>query len=337
MSTIKDVAREAGVSVATVSRVINNTSNTSPEVTERVNQAIKKVNYMPNNLARALVRQRANTIGIVVNNLHDVFFHDLIKGFEVGAEQTNYNIVFCSSYGSDPKSKERYVHFLTNGVTDGIIMYGSYLTDEKIIRWLAKNNINFVLIESEVPGVPTNSLLIDNIEGAKSAVNYLASIGHKSIAFISGDPNKKDLIDRLNGYMQGMFECGLQIHNDYIQHCTSDYKTGYQRMKNLLALKERPTAVFCANDSIASFAIRAIQDTGLHVPDDISIIGFDNQTLLPDDYIGPKITTVSRPLYQLGIDSINFLTSIIEAPNHEPSKQLYKTEILIKDSTKPLT
>jgi DNA-binding LacI/PurR family transcriptional regulator len=337
MSTIKDVALLAGVSVATVSRYINKTAKISPDVQKKIEEAINATNYHPNNIARALVHHKTNTIGIVVNNLHDVFFHDLIKGFEIGAEQTHYNIIFCSVYGKDPQGKERYIHYLTNGPTDGIIIYGSYKNDEQLIKDLTDQNFPFILIENEIRGVNTNSLLINNINGAKSAVEYLYSIGHTDIAFIGGDPNKSDLNDRLSGYMSSMIENSLEIKDGYIQHCGNDYHFGYHCMNNLFSLKSMPSAVFCANDSIASFAVRAILDKGLRIPDDISVIGFDNQKILPDDYTGPKITTMDRPLSELAQDSIQLMTDILTTDNRDKVKRYYEAHVLTKETTAALT
>ena len=337
LSNIKDVARLAGVSVATVSRYINKTSNISFDVQQKIEAAINATNYRPNNVARALVHQKSNTIGIIVNNLHDVFFNDLIQGFEIASEQTNYNIIFCSVYGKDPQRKEQYIHYLTSGPTDGIIIYGSYKNDEKIIKELLCKNFPFILIENELKGINTNSLLIDNISGAKSAIEYLYSIGHRNIAFIGGDPNKTDLNDRLNGYMSSMIENSLKIKDGYIQHCGNDYHNAYQCMNNLLNLKIVPSAVFCANDSIASFAIRAIIDKGLRIPNDISIMGFDNQKILPDDYSGPKITTMARPLAELAKDSMKLMTEILDKDNKKVSKRYYDAHVLVKDTTAALS
>jgi LacI family transcriptional regulator len=336
MSTIKDVSRIAGVSLATVSRVINGASNISDKTRERVMEAIKSVGYKPNNLAKALVQRKTNTIGVVVNNLHDVFFHDLIKGFESGTNDTNYNLVFCSAYGNTYNNRFQYVRYLSQGVSDGIILYGSYFSDESLIKDLTASNTPFVLVDSDVAGNKVNSLLIDNVNGACSAVDYLISLGHRDIAFIAGDPNKKDLMDRMSGYTYAMQRRSLLIRDGYIQHTTRDYHTASDCMHNLLAIADRPTAVFCANDAIASFAIKAAMEDGFNVPRDISVIGFDNQSYLPDGYGGPLITTMSHPLFQLAVDSIDMLIEILNNPQTEPRTVLYPTEVVEKESTASL-
>lgn len=332
--TIKDVAKASGVSLATVSRVVNGTDMVSEATKEKVMEAVRSLGYNPNNAARALVSHKTNAIGIVVHNLHDPFFYDLIRGFETGAQQTKYNVIFCSVLGSDIKSKEKYLKYLTNGVVDGIILYGSYLTDESVTRYLKdRNTMKYVMIENDIPDFSCNKLLIDNTGGAQSAIRYLKSKGHHSIAHICGNPNKKVTIDRLNGYLNEMRLAGLEIHDGYIGHTSTDYKSGYERMREMMELPSRPSAVFCSDDAIASYAVRAATDMGLCVPKDVSVIGFDNQTILPDCYRGPRITTVEQPLYQIGYDSVALLSQQLENQKTVTNvRKTYETRIVEKET-----
>lgn len=332
--TIKDVARVSGVSLATVSRVINGTDMVSDKTKEKVMDAVKKLGYNPNSAARALVSQKTNAIGIVVHNLHDPFFYDLIKGFETGAQHTKYNVIFCSVLGANIQSKEKYLRYLTNGVVDAVILYGSYLTDESVIQYLKnRNSLRYVMIENDVKDFNCNKLLIDNMGGAQSAIEYLLEKGHRNIAHICGNPNKKVTIDRLNGYINGMRQNGMEIHDGYIAHSSTDYRSGYDRMLEMLELPTPPSAVFCSDDAIASYAVRAALEKGLRVPEDISVIGFDNQTILPDNYKGPQITSVSQPLYQIGYDSIDLLSRQLEGQEDKPfTEKIYKTRIIEKDT-----
>lgn len=330
MATIKDIAQEAGVSLATVSRVINNKDNVSDEVRERVEEVIKRLGYNPNNAARALARRKTNSIGIVVNNLHDPFFYDLIRGFENGAKNTSYNVVFCSVLGGDVETKERYIKYLTNGVVDAVVIYGSYLSDEHIVDYLRDSRINFAMIENDIPDLNCNKLLIDNYNGSRNAVKYLISMGHRDIAYICGNPNKKVSVERLNGYLDAMQANNLIIADDFIQYSTASYQSGYDRMKDLMRLdKRRPTAVYCADDAIASKAVTAALDMNLRVPEDVSIMGFDNQAILPDGYKGPDITSMAQPLYEIGIESIQILVSQLDAEESlEMITKVYDTYIV---------
>lgn len=330
MVTINDVAREAGVSLATVSRVINNKGNVSDRVKENVELIIKKLGYVPNNAARALVNKTTNSIGVIVNNLHDPFFCDLIKGFENGANKTSYNIIFCSVLGGDVEIKERYIKYLTNGVVDAVVLYGSYFSDERIVNYIRDPEINYVLIENDIENLHCNKLLIDNYNGAKNAVEYLISKGHKDIAYICGNPNRKVSIERLNGYIDTMQKNNSNIADGFIQYTTSGSYRGYENMKLLMNLEnKKPSAVFCGDDEIAYNAITSALEMGLKVPEDVSIMGFDNQLVLPYGYKGPRVTTMAQPLYQIGIDSIQLLVDQLDNKiSQEKIKKVYKTNLV---------
>ncbi|MCI6238362.1 MAG: LacI family transcriptional regulator [Lachnospiraceae bacterium] len=332
-ATIKDVALTAGISVATVSRVVNNLGVVTPEHEKAVRDAIKQLNYTPNRAARALVKNKTHNIGIIVNNLHDPFFYDLIRGFEDGSIETNYDVMFCSVVNDDPESKEKYVRHLSGGLVDAIILYGSYRTDVHAIECLQNNpNIELAMIENDIPDLSCNKLLVDNIGGAKQAVEYLIANGHRKIAYISGNPNKKVTMDRLNGYVQTMQAHGLEIKDEYIHH-VSENILGYQCMKDILKSKEKPTAVFCWDDGVASYAVRACIDEGVSVPGEMSIMGFDNRRIFPQGYRGPDITTIEQPLYQIGKESIELLSKRLSDPNSvEPIRKIYPTRVIEKET-----
>lgn len=338
--TIKEVALHSGVSIATVSRVINGSTGVRPQVYERVRQSVKELGYNPNRAARALVSKVTTSIGVVLNNLHDPFFYDLIRGFEDGAKETNYNVIFCSTPSGASREKERYVKYLTNGVVDGVITYGSYISDEPLLHYLERETTcEHIIIENTISEVDCNELLVDNIMGARQAVMHLYELGHHNIAHICGDLNRKVFSERLNGYMKAMQSVALPIHVDYIQHATSDYNSGYSCMEQLLDLEEPPSAVFCCDDVMACHAIQAILDRGLRVPEDISIVGFDNQRVLPTLGEGqPTITTIEQPLYDIAKDSILMMAKrLSNKGNSEPIHKMYSTELVVKKSTSPPT
>ena len=333
-ATIKDVAKLSGVSLATVSRVINQKGCVSQELQQKVQMAIERTGYRPNQAARSLVQRRSGAIGVIVHNLHDPFFYDLIRGFEHAAAEISYNVLFASVLGGNTQSKVKYLQYLGGGVVDAIVMYGSYISDEEMLRCAApSSSIDYLLIENDIRDFQCNKLLIDNISGAYRSVEYLKGKGHGDIAHICGNPNKKVTIDRLNGYLSAMHDKGLEVQDGYLQHLSNDYRNGYVCMQNLLALRNRPTAVFCSDDAIASYAVRAALDAGLRVPEDISIMGFDFQVNLPERYRGPDITTVKQPLFQIGFDSITLLARQLEKGDfNQPERKLYDTEIIEQET-----
>ena len=333
--TIKDVARLSQVSLATVSRVINGIQGVSPELSERVHLAVKELGYYPNEAARSLVSKETRSIGVVVNNLHDPFFYDLLRGFEQGSYETDYNVVFCSVPSGASSKKAKYVQYLTNGVVDGLVLYGSYLSDKPLVHYLQnETTCDYIIIENNIPEVGCNELIVDNAKGVQQAITYFSELGHSKIAHICGDLNKMVSTERLNGYMRTMQSLGLEIAPSYIQNATADYRGGYDCMQALLQLKDRPTAVFCYDDAIASYAIRAALDAGLSIPGDMSVIGFDNQRILLDWYNGPAITSVEQPLFDIGKDSILLLTQRLQSGTQAtPLRKMYPTDLIIKAST----
>ena len=331
--TIRDVANAAGVSLATVSRVINSPQSVRDERRKQVEQAIKDLGYMPNQAARALVKRHTETIGVIVNNLHDPFFHDLIRGFETGAQQTSYNVIFCSVMNGDVAVKEKYIQYLNKGMVDGVVLYGSYLSDKELTRYMSyENAVRYLLIENDLPNLECNKLLIDNVGGARLATQYLIDHGHTNIAHICGNLNRRVMIDRFNGFVNCMHSNGLELRDGSVQYTMAEYSTGYNSMNTLLQQKDRPTAVFCSDDAIASYAVRAALNAGLRVPEDISVMGFDNQAILPEKYPGPEITSVEQPLFQIGYDSIRLLVDQLRDRVSFPIKKVYGTRVVEKQS-----
>jgi LacI family transcriptional regulator len=331
--TIKDVAKKAGVSFSTVSRVINNADNVSEILKSRVNNAITELRFKPNQAARLLVRKKTNSIGIIVTNLHDPFFSDLIYGFEIGAQNTKYNLMFCSTLCGDNGERDKYIKFLTNGLVDGVILYGSYLSDKSIIQYLHESNpVDYIVIENDISEINCNKLLIDNAGGAMKAITYLYEHGHRKIAHIAGNPNRKVSLERYTGYLNSMHAYDLNITESYIQYVHGDSDT-YQKMENLLNLPDRPTAVFCFDDNVACMAIQAVLDHGLAVPEDISIIGFDNRRFFNTPYSGPAITSIGQPLFEIGKESIELLSNLIDEKIQKDSIcKVFDTTLIEKET-----
>ena len=331
MITIKNVAEKSGYSIATVSRVINNNRPVDPAIKARVTEVIKELNYVPNAAARTLVKRCTDAIGVVVNNLHSPFFHDLILGFEAGAAECEFNVVFCSAMGREAQQKQRYVRYLSNGVVDGLILYGSYKFDEDMVRELHKSGYPLILIESVVEGVDTNYFLIDNYQGVSGAVKYLHEKGHKKIAYIAGKQDKKVAVDRLEGYKDAMNGLGLPVRDGWLQ-IISENSDECECVKVLLNMPKVPTAVLCYDDVVAAQVISYATEIGLKVPKHLSVMGFDNQRILPDGYMGPLITSVSQPLYEIGFDSIFLLSQILKGQIKGRFVKNYATAIAEKDT-----
>ena len=327
---IIDVANYAGVSKSTVSRVLNGKDNVSKETRLHVQKAMEDLGYMPNIAARTLSLRRTDCIGIVVERLYDSFFYDLIKGAEDGAHACGLNLIFCDAHGED--KKKGYINYLAQGKVDGIIIYGSYLTDEKLVKQLVCSGFPFMLIENSFEDMDVNSILINNKQGAYDAVEYLIGIGHRSIAHITGNMNRKVALERLNGYVTAMQQYGIPIPNQYIAYNFSEdkYQAGIQHMQEYLALQQVPSAVFCADYETAYGVMYAAEQAGLKIPVDLSVIGFDEPKYFEKRFIGPELSTVKQPLHDIGKESVMLLADIIEGKKNAPVKKNFETELLIK-------
>ena len=328
MKTIKDVAAYSGVSLTTVSRVVNGSDKVSPKTKAKVDQAIKELGYFPNNAARSLVKKQTDSIAILLRNIHDPFFTDLIRGIEDASATLGRNIIFCSP-GKGEKVRDRYIEYLTNGISDAIILYGSLFTDKAMVEHLQEVGFPFLLIENNFQMMPVNQFLIDNVAGARDAVNYLIRHNHKRIAHVMGNPNKKVILERLNGYIETMQDNGLLIQDYYIQNTLSDSTLSLPKFREMMNRPkgERPTAIFCSNDKIAIMVINELTESGFKVPEDVSVVGFDNLNTYGFSYRGPRITSISQPLYQIGYDSIISIDGVLQGSIETPINKFYPTTL----------
>lgn len=328
MTTIKDVARHSGVSLTTVSRVVNGSSKVSPKTVAKVNQAIKELGYFPNNAARSLVKKQTDSIAVLLRNIHDAYHSDLLHGIEDASAKLGRNVIFCSP-GKEEKARDRYIEYLTNGISDAIILYGSLFTDKTMIDHLYHVNFPFLLIENNFQTLPVNQFLIDNFGGAKDAVEYLIRHNHKRIAHVMGNPNKKVVLERFSGYTETMQANGLLIRDSYIQNTQSDSSLPLKQLQEMMSRPEQecPTAFFCSNDKIAMQVVTILESLGYSVPKDISVIGFDNLKNYGVSYRGPRITSIQQPLYEIGYDSIISIDEILTGTITAPISKSYHTTL----------
>lgn len=354
MATIKDVAERAGLSTTLVSRYLNGRTGVSPDSKQKIQRAIKELNYRPNGIARSLVLQKTQSIGIVLDNIGAPFASRLIFGLEKGAEdfdkENEFNILFCSSNG-DMHKKKRHISYLTQGRVDGIIIYGSLTSDDTLIRELADSAFPFLLIENDVDNVDVDKVIIDNAEGAYQATEHLIKQGHRRIAHMAGNMNLKITLERMNGYIRALQANQISVNSDLIYYPSFDmtgrlpsadsnfrgdrayYDSGYQEMKRLIDGKgELPEAIFFASDIMAFGAIQAMEEAGIRVPEDVSVVGFDDET--PSDYDGAckPITTMRQPLFDLGYTGIKRLLASINNPELPKEKIVVKTKLIVRDS-----
>lgn len=303
--TIYDVAREAGVSMATVSRVVNGNPNVKPTTRKKVLAAIERLGYRPNAVARGLASKRTTTVGVVIPDISSAYFAELARGIDDVASMYKYNIILSDS----DERIERELH-LTNTLlekqVDGIIFMGREIT-ENHMQVFTTAAVPIVLAGTKDPTRQLPSVDISHFDAGYDATKFLLEAGHTRIAMVTGPLNDPLAgMRRFEGYKHALEEVGISMKDSYVYNGNFRYESGIEAVNQFLSLVERPTAIFCANDEMAVGVIHGIQDQGLQVPDDIEVMGFDNIRLA--EMVRPRLTTVVQPMYDIGAVAMRLLT-----------------------------
>lgn len=327
--TIYDVAREANVSMATVSRVVNNNPNVKPQTRKKVFAAIEKLGYRPNAVARGLASKKTTTVGVVIPDISNFIFAEVARGIEDIATMYHYNIILCNA--DKKKDREiRVINTLLEKQVDGMLFMGGTITDEHI-QAFKTTSVPIVLCATTTSEELFPSVDIDHERAAFDAVNHLIKQGHRDIAMISGtleDPNNG--YARYQGYVSALKTAGIEVEEQWIRIGNYRYESGLENMKYFLQLKQRPSAVFAATDEMAIGAIHAIQDADLQVPDDFSVISIDNTRMA--SMVRPQLTSVAQPMYDIGAVSMRLLTKLMTNEKVETSKVILPHEVIARQT-----
>ncbi|MFD0869776.1 Glucose-resistance amylase regulator [Chlamydia abortus] len=315
--TIYDVAREAGVSMATVSRVVNNNPNVKPQTRKKVFEAIERLGYRPNAVARGLASKKTTTVGVVIPDISNMNLAEIARGIEDIATMYHYNIILCNA--DKKKDKEiRVINTLLEKQVDGLLFMGGTVTDEHI-QAFKTSSVPIVLCATTDDNNTIPAVDIDHQQAAYDAVKLLVDSGHRKIGMISGTLQDPSLgFARYQGYKQALEESAIPFNENYVRVGNYKYESGIEAMKYFLALEDRPTAVFAATDEMAIGAIHAIQDAGLKVPEDISVISVDNSRMA--SMVRPQLTTVAQPMYDIGAVSMRLLTKLMNKETTDQTK-----------------
>ena len=326
--SIKDIAKEAGVSPSTVSRALSDHPRISPETKERIRHLATEMGYSPSVVARSLVTKRTCTVGLAVAWVSDPFLAQLVRGAEDTAMQHGYTI-FLSSFYDEPRREREVLAAFHERRVDGIIVKSSSLVvDNRSL--LANFGLPLVLINCPEH---TYSVSTDNLHGGRLATEYLLDLGHSRIGYIAAEQGARTNLDRLEAYKTALEERGIGFDPDLVV-CGDGYPQGGRRaMQKLLALPSPPTAVFCYNDLTAIGAAMAVREAGLQVPDDISLVGFDDIELA--SYFHPPLTTVRQPAYELGRQAMEMVLNLM-ADGCDEASVVLKGELVVRQSCRRL-
>ncbi|BFJ01461.1 LacI family DNA-binding transcriptional regulator [Priestia megaterium] len=333
MTTIKDIARVAGVSVTTVSRALNGYSDVNEKTRQKIAAVARELNYSPNTLARGLVMQKSKTIGLLVSGISresvkDNFTFEVLCGVNERASTLGYDLILFNTNTMMQREKT-YTQLCRERRVDGAIIQG-IKKEDPYLKEVVESDIPCVLVDIPVHSNSVGYVTTDNALGAKKAVEHLASLGHKHIGMINGHEDAFVSQERLNGYREALKECGLSFRSEWVVSGNFEEKKAEKAAQELINRHKEVTAIFCASDLMALGALKACKELGLHVPKEMSIVGYDNIVLA--SYSSPNLTTVGQEVYQIGYEAADLLIEMLEGKETNMKRYL-DTKLIIREST----
>lgn len=328
MVTIKDVAKRAGVSVATVSRVLNKSGPVSPEAAERIHEAANALHYVPHGGARSLITSKTSTIGVLLPDLYGGFFSEMIRGIDQTAQHHGYHLLLSGSHNR--KAEMEAAMRAMRGRTDGVIAMSPHFDAATLVENLPPS-LPVILLSCEARDEDYQVIAIDNAGGAEAMVRHLVKLGHRRIAMVMGEKGHFDTAERLQGYRHALVEAGITPDERYEAQGDFSEASGHRAVQELLALPDRPTAIFCANDSMAIGGLAAVHDAGLRVPEDMTVVGFDDIPLA--HYMSPPLSSVHVPVFEMGEHAVTRLIAALKGePVSERRHERLPTRLVVRSS-----
>jgi LacI family transcriptional regulator len=333
--TMRDVARLARVSVTTVSSIVNGRGGISPEVTRRVEDAIATLDYHPNEVARGLKVSRTFTIGIILPDVSNVFFNDILRGVESEARRNGYSVILCDS-NEDPVQEQEMLTVLIRRRVDGILLASTQasLAESR----LAMRRPPIVCFDRTPRGFEGPAVVVDNVRASYEATRHLIELGHQHIAIIAGPETTLTGSGRLEGFRQALQEGHLPLPEEYIRPGGFSMEGAYRAALQILQLPNPPTAILVCNNRMTLGLMRALRDLGLKCPQDVSVVGFDDFDW--SDLFSPRLTTIVQPSYEIGKRATGILLQVIQAPDKhrdsgEEHRVVLEAELRVRESTTP--
>lgn len=327
-ATIKQVAQRARVSMSTVSHVLNGTHYVSPELTERVLNAVKELDYQLNPVARSLAGGRSSTIGLLLPDLYSGYFGAILRGIDQVLADADYEMLLYTTHHKTARESE-FVNSLVRGLAEGLLLVLPYNPDA-YLGLLHKKRFPYVVIDHQGFDDFSATVVATNWQGAYEATRHLIGLGHRRIGFIAGASHTSSAIERLNGYRAALEESELPFDPDLVGDGNFERVEAYDVTEQLLDLSDPPTAIFAANDVSAFGVIDAVRNRGLRIPADISVVGFDD---IPEaSSMRPALTTVRQPLTEMGYIAAQMLLEYIKNPDLPTRRITLETELVVRES-----
>jgi LacI family transcriptional regulator len=326
---MRDVAERAGLSVSTVSHVINNTRAVSDESRQRVMAAMEELEYKPNALARSLRRRKTNTLGMIVPDSANPFFAEVARAIEDTSFAQNYSVILCNTEGN-LKKQQAYTNVLIENRVAGILFVAAGISTE-LVNDLEQRRVPLVVIDREVPGVEVDTVMTNHAQGGYLATQHLIELGHQRIACIAGNSEVSPSAERLTGYRRSLEDSNLTYDQRLVIKGDFQYESGYEATTQLLNLDAPPSAIFACNDLMAVGCISAARELDLRVPEDISVVGFDDVRLA--SFTNPPLTTVAQPIFEIGALATKMLLERLLDLDAPPRMKRLDTRLHIRHST----
>lgn len=334
--TIKDIAQKAGVSHSTVSRALHGNSLITEETRERIQETALELGYLPSTAARSLKTNRSQAMGVIVSNIDDPYFSEILQGIEEVAQGNNYSL-FISASQHDPEREQTIIKVMRQQRVDGVIICSTTFSSEQNQQF-SKYGIPIVVVNNQSAEDYRYSIYHDDVDGSRQLTRHLIELGHRKIAYLGNSHSGRTTLDRLAGFRQEMESAGLPVPDNYIHESPgSEPEKGNRAADHFLGLTDHPTALVCFNDMLAIGILKSLQQHGIQVPEDLSITGFDN--IVFSNYTYPSLTTFDQPKRFIGQKAaeliLNLLNSTSKANVPEQKIQVLKGKLLVRESTAP--
>ena len=330
--TIKDIADKAGVSISTVSRVLNGNYPVSASARARVEKAIEEMDYLPNAIARSLRSSKTNLVAMIVPDISNIFFTEMARGLEEEVQKIGCNLVIASTNNSPERERELLRLFIEKRL-DGMVIAPTS-TESTSIQEVMKYGLPTVIVDRPLPNVETTQILWPDKDMSYELTNYLISRGHRKIAIVNVTLKNSNGQARRDGYLKALQDSGIEIDQRYISGSNFNQEQSYQFVRSVMALEDRPTALFCANNVMVEGALTALAEAGLRIYDDVSVVGLGN--ILCNRYIHPRITTLFQDSRQMGREAGIAIGLRITDRDSAPYRKLLQTPFEVNESVRDI-
>jgi LacI family transcriptional regulator len=329
MPTLRDVAKSAGVSTATVSATLNQSAYVSPELQERVRNAVAELGYHLDGIARSLKKRFTQTLGLLISDITNPFFTAVVRGIEDAANARGYALILCNT-DEDPDKEKGYLRLLRSRRVDGLIMAPAGAVEAYHPSFMGED-IPVVFIDRRIPTARADTVVVDNLGGTRQVVDYLLRLGHRRIGVIAGREHLPTTSERIQGYRQALEGAGVSLDPDLLRAGNFRVEGGHQGGRALLELSPRPTAIFATSNSLVIGLMRAVVERGLRCPEELSVATFDDFEWAA--IFHPRLTCVAQPTYEMGAKAADLLFARLDGSlTGDPREIVLAPSLMIRDS-----